>query len=158
MDYMEKKSTNVGIIGKVCETPFNQCITLEGYQQLRYADYSIYELKSAYSVPIYGGRVKSLFHLDCYSVNDWIKGEEGGICKVPPQQKDYVRRIIQRGEPLPPQPGARAHLPELAADRSNLQEVLNVSLDDILAAHAHLTVPENLEAFYAAVREISGDA
>ena len=157
MDYMEKKSTNVGRIGKVYETPFNQCTTLEAYQQLRYADYSIYELKSAYSVPTYGGRVKSLFHLGCYPINDWIKGEEGGLCKVPPQQKDYVSRIIKRGEPLPPQLGARAHLPELAPDRSNLQEVLNVSLDDILAAHTHLMVPGNLEAFHAAVREIHGD-
>ena len=156
MDYMKKKESNIGRIGKVFETPFNQCITLEGYHQLSYADYSIYELKCAYSVPTYGGRVKSLFNVSCYSINDWIKGEEGGFCNVPPQQKDYVGRIIKRGEPLPPQVGARAYLPELAPDRSNLQDVLNVSLDDILSAHAHLMVPGNLEAFHSAVQEING--
>lgn len=143
MDYMNTKSTSVGRIGKVCETPFNQCITLEGYHQLRYADYSIYELTPAYSVPTYGDRVKSLFHLGCYSVKDWIDGKEGGLVQIPPEQKDYVRRpvtrIIQRGEPLPPQP------------------IIEVSMDDILAAHAHLMVPGNLEAFQNAVREIGVD-
>ena len=162
MDYMKTKSSNIGRIGTVYETPFNQCITSEGYHQLRYADYSIYELKSAYSVPTYGGRVKSLFHLGCYSVKDWIDGKEGGLVQMPPQHlatvRDSVRRIIRRNEPLPPQVGARAHIPELAPDRSNIEEVLNVTLDDILAAHAHLMVPGNLEAFHAAVREISGDA
>lgn len=157
MDYMKKKSTNLGRIGTVYETPFNQCIMSDALQQLLYADYSIYEFNSAYSVPTYGGRVKSLFNISCYSINDWINGEEGGICKVPPQQTNYVRRIIQRGEPLPPQVGARAYLPELNDDRSNLQEVLNVSLDNILSAHAHLMVPANLEAFHAAIREIHGD-
>lgn len=160
MDYMKKKESNIGRIGKVYETPFNQCITLEAYHQLTYADYSIYELKSAYSVPTYGGRVKSLFHLGCYSIKDWIDGNEGGLVQIPPHHlvtQPTVRRIIQRGEPLPSQVGARAHLPELAPDNSNIVEVLNVTLDDILAAHAHLMVPGNLEAFHAAVREINGD-
>ena len=161
MDYMKNKESNIGRIGKVYETPFNQCITLEGYQQLRYADYSIYELKSAYSVPTYGGRVKSLFHLGCYSINEWIAGTEGGLVQMPPehlaQAHPTVKRIIRRGEPLPPQPGARAYLPELAPDRSNIEEVINVGIDDILAAHAHLMVPGNLEAFHAAVREIHGE-
>jgi hypothetical protein len=159
MDYMDKKCLNIGRIGKVYETPFNQCITLEAYNKLRYADYSIYELKSAYSMPTYGGRVKSLFHLGCYSVKDWIDGKEGKQIQMLPEHlaapAPIVRRIIQRGEPLPPQVGARAHL--LAPDNSNIVEVLNVSLDDILAAHAHLMVPGNLEAFHAAVREINGD-
>jgi hypothetical protein len=161
MDYMKKKSSNIGRIGQVYETPFNQCITLEGYHQLRYADYSIYELKNAYSVPTYGGRVKSLFHLSCYSIQEWIDGKEGGIVEMPPQHLTMsapnIKRIIRRGEPLPPQVGARAHLPELAPDRSNIQEVINVSIDDILAAHAHLMVPGNLEAFHTAVREINGE-
>ena len=152
MDYMKKKESNIGRIGTVYETPFNQCITLEGYHQLRYADYSIYELKSAYSVPTYGGRVKSMFHLGCYSVKDWIDGKEGGLVQMPPQHlavaTPVVKRIVRRGEPLPPQTGARAYI----------GDVLEVGIDDILAAHAHLMVPGNLEAFHAAVREIHGDA
>lgn len=160
MDYMNKKSTSIGRIGTVFETPFNQCITLEAYHQLKYADYSIYELKSAYSVPAYGGRVKSLFHLGCYSVKDWIDGNEGGLVQMPPQHlatvRDSVRRIIRRNEPLPPQVGARAHIPDIEPNHTNVEQILNVSVDDILAAHAHLMVPGNLEAFHAAVREIAG--
>jgi hypothetical protein len=160
MDYMKKKTSNIGRIGQVYETPFNQCITLEGYHRLTYADYSIYELKSAYSVPTYGGRVKSLFHLSCYSIKDWIDGKEGGLINVPPQHLANngnltVKRIVRRGEPLPPQPGARAHLPELNAHRNNLGGPLEVGIDDILAAHAHLMQPGNLEAFHEAVRAMS---
>jgi hypothetical protein len=150
MDYMNGKSVSVNRIGKFYETPFNQCITLEGYNKLRYSDYSIYELKNAYSVPSYGGRVKSLFHLNCYSLKQWIEGSEGSNVVVPPQSLTApfenplpVRRIIRRGEPLPPH---------------NLAQEIEVSLDDILAAHAHLVVPGNLEAFHAAVREIHGEA
>jgi hypothetical protein len=150
MDYMNGKSVSVNRIGKFYETPFNQCITLEAYHRFRYSDYSIYELKNAYSVPSYGGRVKSLFHLNCYSLQQWIEGSVGSNVVVPPQSlteqlehRPVVRRIIRRGEPLPPQ---------------NVAQAIEVSLDDILAAHAHLVVPGNLEAFHAAVREIRGDA
>jgi hypothetical protein len=165
MDYMSSKTVSINRIGKFCETPFNQCISLEGYNQLRYSDYSIYELKSAYSVELYR-RPKSLFHLNCYSVKDWIDGSAGGLVEVPPKHlteptpsqgprtiiqpnnTPTVTRIISRGEPLPPQNvGARAHL----------ENIIEVSLDNILAAHAHLMVPENLAAFHAAVREIQGE-
>ena len=155
MDYMKKKTSNISRIGQVYETPFNQCITLEGYHQLTYADYSIYELTNAYSVPTYGGRVKSLFHLSCYSVKDWIDGKKGKFVEVPPQHLSTneitVKRIIRRGEPLPSQPGARAHLPELNAHHTNLE----VGIDDILSAHAHLMVPGNLEAFHEAIRTMN---
>jgi hypothetical protein len=165
MDYMSSKTVSITRIGKFCETPFNQCISLEGYNQFRYSDYSIYELKSAYSVELYR-RPKSLFHLYCYSVKEWVDGSAGGLAEVPPQHLTQpaptqgprtiiqpnntptVRRIIRRGEPLPPQNvGARAHL----------EDIIEVGIDDILAAHAHLMVPDNLEAFHAAVREIHGE-
>ena len=189
MDYLSSKTVSLPRIGKFYETPFNQCISLEAYNQFRYSDYSIYELKSAYSVETYR-RPKSLFHLNCYSVKEWIDGSAGGLAEVPPQHLTQptpaylqpgsligrhiveggehltqpsptqgprtiiqpsntptVTRIIRRGEPLPPQNvGARAHL----------EDIIEVSLDDILAAHAHLMVPGNLEAFHAAVREIHG--
>jgi hypothetical protein len=38
-----------------------------------------------------------------------------------------------------------------------LEDTIEVGIDDILAAHAHLMVPGNLEAFHAAVREINGE-
>ncbi len=164
MDYMSSKIVSITRIGKFCETPFNQCISLDGYNQLRYSDYSIYELKSAYSVEVYR-RPKSLFHLNCYSVKEWINDDVGGLAEVPPQHLTQpaptlgprtiiqpnntpaVTRIIRRGEPLPPQNvGARAHL----------EDIIEVGIDDILAAHAHLMVPSNLEAFHAAMREING--
>ena len=150
MDYMKKKTSNIGRIGQVCETPFNQCITLEGYHQLTYADYSMYELTSAYSVPTYGGRVKSLFHLSCYSVKDWVDGKEGGLVNMPPKHLANngnltVKRIVRRGEPLPPQPSIP--IPT---------QPLEVSVEDIMAAHAHLLQPGNLEAFHAAI--LAGEA
>jgi hypothetical protein len=93
-----------------------------------------------------------MFHLGCYSVKDWIDGKEGGLVQMPPQHlavaTSVVKRIVRRGEPLPPQTGARAYIGDM----------LEVGIDDILAAHAHLMVPDNLEAFHAAFREIQGDA
>jgi hypothetical protein len=38
-----------------------------------------------------------------------------------------------------------------------LEDTIEVGIDDILAAHAHLMAPGNLEAFHAAVREINGE-
>lgn len=167
MEYLNSKTVSVPRIGKFCETPFNQCISLEAYNQFRYSDYSIYELKSAYSVETYR-RPKSLFHLNCYSVKDWIAGIVVARAAVPPQHLTQpaptqgvrtiiqpndsgipaVRHIVRRGEPLPPQNvGARAYL----------EDTIEVGIDDILAAHAHLMVPGNLEAFHAAVREINGE-
>jgi hypothetical protein len=155
MDYMKKKTSNIGRIGQVCETPFNQCITVEGYHQLRYADYSIYELKNAYSVPTYGGRVKSLFHLSCYSIQEWIDGHEGGLISMPPEHlataAPTVKRIIRRGEPLPPQRVVRN--PNIPIPTNQIQEV---SVEDIMAAHAHLLQPGNLAAFHAAI--LAGEA
>ena len=124
MDYMKSKTKNIGRIGSVCETPFNQCVTLEAYNKLIYADYSIYELKNAYSVPTYGGRVKSLFHLHCYSVRQWVEGGKGVSIIMPPEY--------------------------LAISQTHHQPI-EIGIDDILAAHAHLLQPGNLAAFHAAV-------
>ncbi len=105
MDYLNTKPVNIYRIGKFYMTPFNQCITLEAFNKLRYADYSIYELKSAYSVPSYGGRIQSLFHLHCYSLKQWIDGTNGYDIIVPPQyltvprSEDWSGRRIIRREP-----------------------------------------------------------
>jgi hypothetical protein len=129
-------------LGKFYKTPFNQCITMEAFNKLRYSDYSIYELKSAYSVPSYGGRVNSLFHMHCYSIKQWVNGEEGTNIIVPPQ---------------PLVTSSMSNIIHSATYTHNISRTINVSMDDILAAVAHLLVPGNLEAFHAAVREIHGE-
>jgi hypothetical protein len=119
--YMKTKEVRIGRIGLVYETPLNQCITLEAYHSLQYSDYSIYELKSAYSVPSYDERVKSLFNLNCYSIKQWITNT--GCKKISFPAQKYIN------------PVQRAH----------------INVDDILAAHAYLQQPGALEAFHAAV-------
>ena len=76
-DCMRRKMTYVDIrIGDVYETPFNQCISRLGVERLQYADYSIFELRPDRSVDTEKG-VKSLFHIYCYSVKEWV--EEAGV-------------------------------------------------------------------------------
>jgi hypothetical protein len=81
MKYMNKK-VYYSAIGELYETPFNQCIVADGINAMCYADYSIYELRSAYVVRM-GNSVKSLFNLHCYSTNQWIRGEAGQIISPP---------------------------------------------------------------------------
>jgi hypothetical protein len=96
MAYMKKKEITVNsYVGKVYETPLNQCIPLLAFEQLAYADYSIYELKSAYSVEFNSG-LKSLFNLHCYSLERWIADAQGEVkisapsdISQPPPQARY---------------------------------------------------------------------
>lgn len=129
-------------LGKFYKTPFNQCITLEALNMLRFSDYSIYELKSAYSVFGSGGRVNSLFHMHCYSIKQWVEGAKCTNIIVPTQPlvTSSMNNIIHN-----------------TMYTHNLAQVIEVSLDDILAAQAHLSIPGNLEALHAAVREIHGE-
>jgi hypothetical protein len=88
--------------------------------------------------------------MHCYSIKQWVNGSGATNIMIPPQHlitaPSHITRIIRRGEPLPPQnPNLPFQMPE-------------ITVDDILAAHAHLLVPGNLEAFHAAVREIHGEA
>jgi hypothetical protein len=129
-------------LGKFYKTPFNQCITLEALNMLRFSEYSIYELKSAYSVVESGGRVDSLFNMHCYSVKQWVEGAKGTNIIVPPQ---------------PLVTSSMSNIIHSATYTHNISQTINVSMDDILAAVAHLLVPGNLEAFHAAVREIHGE-
>jgi hypothetical protein len=118
IDYMCNKKINTGI-GDIYETPFNQSITREAFFQLQYADYSIYELKSAYSVSV-GNKLKSLFHLHCYSIKDWIECKEGGIVLVP--NATILTNI--------------------------LPQVFDITYEDIIAAQEYFNQPGNLEEFY----------
>ena len=74
---MVTKKTYVRCIDdEVYETPFKQCITTEAFKYLEYGDYTIYELESTITVTV-NGTIKSLFHLVCYSVRQWINGSIG---------------------------------------------------------------------------------
>ena len=74
---MATKKTYVRCIDdEVYETPFKQCITTEAFKYLKYADYSIYELENTITVTV-NGIIKSLFHLVCYSVRQWINDSIG---------------------------------------------------------------------------------
>jgi hypothetical protein len=96
MDFMNTKSVRIARIGTFYQTPLNQCISLEAFNKLRYSDYSIYELKNAYSVPNNRGGVYSLFHMHCYSIKDWVENSEGTKISIPPQSilQSYNRRRI----------------------------------------------------------------
>ena len=79
MAYMKTKEITVNsYVGKVYETPLNQCIPLLALEQLAYADFSIYELRPAYSVEV-GTGLKSLFNLHCYSLERWIAAAQGEV-------------------------------------------------------------------------------
>jgi len=130
MDYMKSKTFIIDNIGSILESPLKQCITLEAYYQFSHMEYSIYELKSSYSVPIFGGQVKSLFDLKCYSIEDWINNKPNKIITVPPKQS-ITENIYN----------------------SNIAELINLSLDNMLLEHAHLITSDNLEVFYNIVYE-----
>ena len=75
--YMATKKTYVRCIDdEVYETPFKQCITTDAFTYLGYGDYSIYELESTITVTV-NETIKSLFHLVCYSVRQWIDNSIG---------------------------------------------------------------------------------
>jgi hypothetical protein len=77
MKYMATKKTYVRRIDdEVYETPFKQCITTEAFIYLGYGDYTIYELDTTITVTVHGV-VKSLFHLVCYSVSQWVNNSVG---------------------------------------------------------------------------------
>ena len=77
MRYMATKRTYVRQIeDEVYETPFKQCITMEAYTYLGFGDYTIYELESTITVTV-NGVIKSLFHLGCYSVRQWVNNSVG---------------------------------------------------------------------------------
>lgn len=76
MDLMYKKATHIPGVGLIYDTPLNQSITSQAHTSLKYSDYSIYELKHAYTTNV-GSTTKSLHTVIAYSVKQWINGVEG---------------------------------------------------------------------------------
>ena len=94
MTYMKTKEITVNsYVGKVYETPLNQCIPLLAFEQFAYADYSIYELRPAYSVEV-GTGLKSLFHFHCYSLERWIAAAQGEVKVSPPSKLPEVHHNL----------------------------------------------------------------
>jgi len=75
-NYMKSKRVYINEeIRVIYETPLNQCISYNGLDSLSYADYSIFELVYDRSANTKQG-IKSLFHVYCYSVKQWIEEDK----------------------------------------------------------------------------------
>ena len=82
--YMVGRETRVSSLEYIYDTPNNQTILQCALEMLLFADYSIYELCSEYSVSISPNRQKSMFTLKCYTVAQWLEGKEGLTLAPPP--------------------------------------------------------------------------
>ena len=82
--YMVGRETRVSSLEYIYDTPNNQTILQCAVEMLLFADYSIYELCSEYSVSISPNKQKSMFTLKCYTVAQWLEGKEGLTLAPPP--------------------------------------------------------------------------
>jgi hypothetical protein len=75
-NYMKTKRVYINEqLRVVYETPLNQCISHNGLYSLSYADYTIFKLIYNRTVLTKQG-TKSLFHVYCYSVKQWIEEDK----------------------------------------------------------------------------------
>ena len=75
--YMSSRETYVSFLQYIYDTPNNQSILQCALDILLYADYSIYELCSEYSISISPNKEKSMFTLKCYTIEQWLENKEG---------------------------------------------------------------------------------
>ena len=71
------------------ETPFNQTIMHHVHRMITYEDFTLFELVFAYNVSFNNGRQKSIFTVNCYTVEGWKKNIVGAIF-APPSHVDMV--------------------------------------------------------------------
>jgi hypothetical protein len=139
MKLMAKSQTKVNWdVGIVYQTPFNQSITTTAYWNLRFADYSIYELKPAYPITA-GTKIVSMYTVYAYTIKEWVDGTEGK----------------KMGPPAPP-----ISPPSIAELRQMLRAIARLfkghAAPDIIAQNPVL-IPEGCrEAFKEIVRELEG--
>ncbi len=99
MELMGKKKVYIPHVGYVYDTLLNQSITEQAFKSLKYSDYSIYELKLAYSTRIivhghhydFNETTKSLYTVIAYSVNKWAERLEGVHMAPLPQPQPQPR-------------------------------------------------------------------
>ncbi len=140
MDLMAKHQTPIdGRIGVLYDTPLNQSITTTAYWGLRYSDYSIYELKPAYTVTI-GQKVKSIYTLTGFTTGAWAGGAAGESWGPPPYQPQAV---------IPEANGLRQALRNLA------EMFIGVPTAEVIGRHVNLINPGNVELFRVIMREVN---
>jgi hypothetical protein len=93
----------------MCETPLNHCIPKEAVNIIRYADYTIYELRTAYTVIDHKGEIRTLYNFHCYTMSQWINMEKGIIVPAPmvrqsrrlrhDRQRRQQRQLTQQQQP-----------------------------------------------------------
>ena len=110
------------------ETPFNQTILHHVHRMITYEDFSLFELIFAYNVSFNNGRQKSIFTVNCYTVEGWRKNSIGAIF-APPSHVDMVLPLVLPiVNPLPAPAMSLApifeHIPVFDEDDLELQELL----------------------------------
>jgi hypothetical protein len=110
------------------ETPFNQTILHHVHRVITYEDFSLFELIFAYNVSFNNGRQKSIFSVNCYTVEGWKKNTVGAIF-APPSHVDMVLPlVVPIVNPLHSPAMALApifeHIPVFDEDDLELQELL----------------------------------
>jgi hypothetical protein len=139
MELMAKHQTPIdGRIGVLYDTPLNQSITTTAYWGLRYSDYSIYELKPAYTVTA-GQKVKSIYTLTGFTTKAWGCGS-GEPWSPPPHQPQVV---------IPDAEGVRQLLRNIA------ELFIGVPTEEVIAGHANLIPAGNLDLFRVIMREVN---
>jgi hypothetical protein len=140
MELMAKHQTPIdGRIGVLYDTPLSQSITTAAYWGLRYSDYSIYELKPAYTVTV-GTKVKSIYTLTGFSMKAWISGGTGEPWSPPPYQPQVV---------IPNAEGVRQLLRSLA------EMFIGVPTEEVVAKHSNLIPAGNLDLFRVIMQEVN---
>lgn len=139
MELMAKHQTSIdGRIGVLYDTPLNQSITTTAYWGLRYSDYSIYELKPAYTVTV-GQKIKSIYTLTGFTTKAW--GGGGGEPWAPPP---YQPQVV---------------IPDVAGMRSLLRNIaelfIGVPTEEVIARHPNLIPAGNLDLFRVIMREVN---
>ena len=71
------------------DTPFNQTIIYQAHRILSYEDFTLFELVFAYNVALSNGRQKSIFTVNCYTVDGWKNNKVGAVF-APPSHTDMV--------------------------------------------------------------------
>uniref|UniRef100_A0A6C0KTW8 Uncharacterized protein n=1 Tax=viral metagenome TaxID=1070528 RepID=A0A6C0KTW8_9ZZZZ len=76
-DYMQERATRIPGMGVVVDTPNRQSLPSDILNVMPYSDYSIYEL-----VPFVTEREKSIYTVQCYTVDQWLRHAPGALIDV----------------------------------------------------------------------------
>jgi hypothetical protein len=121
MKYMNSKPCYINDrFRNICETPLNHCIPKEAVDIIRYADFTIYELRTAYTVIDHKGETRTLYNFHCYTMSQWINKEKGIVIPAPiqrPIRQSRRRRQEQQEQQI-----------QLIRQRQNTSMISQISL------------------------------